>query len=124
MIDKEVLAERISAVDRHLQRVHACLPEREVDFTPASDAYNGRKAVVEVIVQPNNKSEEKRYTEKDVWPVSGMMDEKALCAKFETNAKGILSSQMIEDALGTVLSLEKVENIARLMGLFSRKAAA
>ena len=88
-------------------------------FTPASNQYDEKKAVVEVIVQDNNTREGKRYTERDVRHVSGVMNDKELCAKFETNAEGILSPQKIEDALRTILSLEKVDDIARLMGLFS-----
>jgi hypothetical protein len=37
-LDKEILAERASAVERHLKRVKACLPQSESEFTPVSDA--------------------------------------------------------------------------------------
>ena len=37
-LDKEILAERVSAIERHLNRVRDRLPEREGDFTPSSNA--------------------------------------------------------------------------------------
>jgi hypothetical protein len=37
-LDPEVLAERVSAVERHLQRVADRLPESITDFQPATDA--------------------------------------------------------------------------------------
>lgn len=38
MMDKEILAERAAAVERHLRRVKECLPKNESDFTPVSNA--------------------------------------------------------------------------------------
>ena len=37
-LDKEILAERIAAVERHLKRVRDCLPKSESEFTPSSNA--------------------------------------------------------------------------------------
>ena len=37
-LDKEILAERIAAVERHLKRVSDCLPKSESEFTPTSNA--------------------------------------------------------------------------------------
>ncbi len=37
-IDKEILAERTAAVERHLERVKKCLPDTEEVFTPLSEA--------------------------------------------------------------------------------------
>jgi uncharacterized protein YutE (UPF0331/DUF86 family) len=37
-LDKEILAERISAVERHLKRVRECLPKSEDEFVPVSNA--------------------------------------------------------------------------------------
>lgn len=37
-IDKEILAERVAAVERHLKRVRECLPPSESEFTPVSNA--------------------------------------------------------------------------------------
>lgn len=37
-LDKEILAERIAAVERHLKRVRECLPQTEREFTFASNA--------------------------------------------------------------------------------------
>jgi uncharacterized protein YutE (UPF0331/DUF86 family) len=37
-LDKEILAERVAAVERHLKRVRECLPQVESEFTPASNA--------------------------------------------------------------------------------------
>lgn len=36
--DKEILAERVAAIERHLDRVKRCLPELESEFTPLSNA--------------------------------------------------------------------------------------
>lgn len=37
-LDKEILAERFSAVERHLKRVKECLPSSESEFIPSSSA--------------------------------------------------------------------------------------
>ena len=37
-LDREVLAERVAAVERHLARVVQCLPARAEDLRPATDA--------------------------------------------------------------------------------------
>jgi hypothetical protein len=37
-LDRAVLAERSAAIDRHLARVQARLPERSTDFQPNTDA--------------------------------------------------------------------------------------
>lgn len=37
-LDKEILAERVSAVERHLNRVQQCLPSNLEDFTPSSNS--------------------------------------------------------------------------------------
>jgi len=88
-------------------------------FTPASSDYDGKRAVVEVIAQDKTMDIEKRYTEGDVWPVRHVMDDEELCEKFRFNAEKILSPQQIESTLTTILSLEKMDDVARLMGLFS-----
>ena len=36
--DREILAERFGAIERHLQRVKNCLPQVESEFKPLSDA--------------------------------------------------------------------------------------
>jgi hypothetical protein len=36
-LDREVLAERVAAVERHLARVAQCLPARAEDLRPATD---------------------------------------------------------------------------------------
>lgn len=37
-LDKEILAERAAAVERHLKRVRECLPEKESEFIAATNA--------------------------------------------------------------------------------------
>lgn len=37
-LDKEILAERFAAIERHLARVKSCLPASESEFLPASNA--------------------------------------------------------------------------------------
>ena len=37
-LDREVLAERVVAIERHLKRVNDSLPKTEEDFLPGSDA--------------------------------------------------------------------------------------
>jgi len=37
-LDKELLAERTAAVERHLERVKKCLPDSEDEFTPLSES--------------------------------------------------------------------------------------
>ena len=37
-LDKQVLAEKAAAVERHLTRVQACLPARSAGFKPSTDA--------------------------------------------------------------------------------------
>lgn len=37
-LDKEILAERFAAVERHLRRVKQCLPASEAEFIPLSNA--------------------------------------------------------------------------------------
>lgn len=37
-LDKEILAERIQAVERHLKRVRECLPSNESEFLPSTNA--------------------------------------------------------------------------------------
>lgn len=37
-LDKQVLAEKAAAVERHLARVQACLPARPTGFKPSTDA--------------------------------------------------------------------------------------
>lgn len=37
-LDREILAERVAAVERHLKRVKECLPKSEDDFVPTSYA--------------------------------------------------------------------------------------
>lgn len=88
-------------------------------YTPATRPYDGKRDMVEVIVQDEKTKKAKRYTEKDVQPVGGGMADKELFEKFAANAEGILSPKKIEQALGAILSLEEIDNITRLMALFS-----
>ncbi len=88
-------------------------------FTPASPNCEKKNSMVEVIVQDNNTREEKRYSERDVWPLQSMMDEQKLCEKFENNVAHVLSPQKTEQALHAFLSLETIDNISALMELFS-----
>jgi len=89
-------------------------------LTPATSHYDSRhKAIVEVIVRDKNTKKEKIYTERDVWPVGGAMDDDELSKKFVANAEPILSPQKIEHALNICHSLEEVDDVAHLMALFS-----
>lgn len=93
-------------------------------LTPATSDYDSRhKAVVEVIVRDKETNEEKIYTERDVWPVRGAMDDEELSKKFVANAKHILSPQKIEHTLNMIHSLEEVDDVAQLMALFSIRKA-
>jgi uncharacterized protein YutE (UPF0331/DUF86 family) len=38
MLDKEILAERVAAIERHLGRVKKCLPPSESEFVPLSNS--------------------------------------------------------------------------------------
>ena len=87
-------------------------------FTPATSHYDKRRSVVEVIVRDRNTKKETRYTDKDVLPVSGVMDDQELYAKFERNAAHMLSKQEVEQALKTILSLDELENVSHLMSYF------
>jgi len=88
-------------------------------ITPANAQYAGKKAMVEVVVQEKYTLHEKRYTERDVWPVNCVMDENALYEKFRRNTERILLPQQIEHVLGTILSLEEIDDITPLMESFS-----
>lgn len=37
-LDREILAERFAAVERHLSRVKQCLPQVEIEFVPLTDS--------------------------------------------------------------------------------------
>jgi len=88
-------------------------------FTPASPDNEEKGHLVEVIVQDKDTTREKRYTEKDVWPVNSMVDDQELYDKFRRNGAGILSPQNVEQALKTLLSIEEIDDVSHLMRLFS-----
>ncbi len=88
-------------------------------FTPASPHSEKMRSMVEVIVWDRNKSEETRYSERDVWPVQSVMNDSKLYEKFKMNALDVLPSQNIEQVLKTISSLEDVDDVASLMKLLS-----
>ena len=87
-------------------------------FTPASPHYSERRAVVEVVVKEKNSTRETRYTEKDAGHAMAVMDDKQLQEKFRKNASPMLSPEKIEQALNAIFSLEELDDVSRLMGLF------
>ena len=91
-------------------------------FTPATSHYDGRRSAVEVVVRDKNTKKETRYTEKDVRPVSGIMNDQELYTKFEKNAAHLLSQEEVEQALKTILSLTELENVSQLMRQFRKPA--
>ncbi len=84
-------------------------------FTPATSRYDERRSAVEVVVRDKDTKKETSYTEKDVRPVSGLMNDQELYTKFERNAAHLLSRQEIAQALKAILSLEELENVSHLM---------
>ncbi len=88
-------------------------------FTPTSPHFKNMSSMVEVIVWDRNKSEVKRFTARDVWPVQSLMDDSKLYEKFKTNALDVLSSQNIEQVRKTISSLEDIDDVAGLMELLS-----
>ena len=88
-------------------------------FTSASLDYNKKRYMIEVIVKDKNTTEEKTYTERDVWSVNNIVTDKELYEKFRGNAAGMLSTRDIEQALRIIISLEDLDNIDHLMSLFA-----
>ena len=74
--------------------------------------------MVEVIVENKETKKELTYTERDVWPVSFEMSEQELFEKFKHNGKGILSSNVTDKIIKTILTLDELEDVSELMGLF------
>lgn len=87
-------------------------------FTPATRHYDKRRSVIEVIVRDNNINRETSYTERDVQQVSGAMDESEIAAKFKRNAANMLSHQKVEQVIKTISTLDKLDDVSRLMGYF------
>lgn len=88
-------------------------------FTPASQDYDKKRYMVEVIVQDKNTAEDRTYTERNVRAVNSMVDDEELYEKFKGNAAGMLSTKDIEQALRIIICLEELDNIGHLMSLFS-----
>ncbi len=91
-------------------------------WTPADQGYETKGHMVEVIVREKDATNEKRYTERDVWPVNGMVDDHELYEKFKRNAADILDPQGIEQALEIMSSLEELKDVGDLMRLFRSPA--
>ena len=86
-------------------------------FTPASPHHEKKRTLVEVIARDYDTKKEKYYTEADVRPVQSVMDDQDLYKKFAKNAASVLTPKKIELALETILSLEELNDVARLMEL-------
>ncbi|MDY6972347.1 MAG: MmgE/PrpD family protein [Thermodesulfobacteriota bacterium] len=87
--------------------------------TPASPEHEAKRHIVEVVVEDKETGKEKRYTERDVWPVNSMVEDEELFDKFRRNGAGILPTQAVEKALEILRSLEELDDIGDLMELFS-----
>jgi len=87
-------------------------------FTPATSHYDERSSIIEVIVRDKNRGSEMRYTERDIRPVSGIMNDQELCAKFEKNAAHMLSNEQVEQVIKTINLLDKTADVSQLMGYF------
>ncbi len=87
--------------------------------TPSTPGYESKNFMVEIILEGGGTGEQKRYTERDVWPVSFEMSRRELLQKFSRNSKEIFSPHTIDQIIKTVLSLEELEDVSRLMDLLS-----
>lgn len=86
-------------------------------YTPASPDYENKEHIVEVITFDNKTNREKRYTERDLWTSVFQMNDQELYNKFIRNAKELLSTEKAEKVLKTILTLDELDDISKLMEL-------
>ncbi|RLC31299.1 MAG: hypothetical protein DRH37_03385 [Deltaproteobacteria bacterium] len=104
----------------HAPEIVAFMKRINVD-TPASLPQENNRPLVEIIVRDHDTKQDKRYTERDVWPVQNRMDEQELFEKFKNNAASVLTPEKIDLALNTILSLEGLNDVACLMEFVSTR---
>ena len=83
-------------------------------ITPASPDYENKENVVEVIAY-DAQTKEKRYTESDVWTSISPIRDQEVYEKFIRNAKDVLPVEKARQVLETILTLDELNDISKLM---------
>jgi len=91
--------------------------ERINIYTPASPDYENKEHMVEVITYDEKTNREERYTERDVWTSISQMGDQEFYEKFISNAKEVISAEKAEKVLKTILTLDELDDSAKLMKL-------
>ncbi len=85
--------------------------------TPATPDYEKKENIVEVIAYDNKTKKEKRYTERDVWTSIFQISDQELYEKFISNAREVLSKEKARKILETILTLDELDDVSKLMHL-------